>query len=90
MAFPVAGIRQAYDGNASPGVTLGVTTSTLVHLYGGTGVAQPATIAAVATTASTSTTNAFGYTTSTQADAIVTVLNSLLSAAKNIGLVAPA
>lgn len=88
MAFPVAGIRQPYDGNTSPGVTLGASTSTLVHLYGGTGTAQAATVAAVATTASTSTTNAFGYTTSTQADAIVSALNSLITAAKNIGLIA--
>ncbi len=81
--------NQTYDGNTSPGVTLGVSTSSLVALYGGTGIAQAATIANVTTTASTSTTNAFGYTTSTQADAIVTALNSLLTAARNIGLVSP-
>ena len=60
----------------------------LVGFYGTSPVAQPATIAAVSTTAATSTTLAFGYTTSTQADAIVTSLNSVIAALKTVGLVA--
>jgi len=80
--------RQPYDGNTDPGVTLGRSTSSLVHLYGGTGVAQASAITSVGTTAATSTTNAFGYTTSTQADALVTAVNALLVAARNIGIIA--
>lgn len=59
-----------------------------VGFYGTAPVAQPSTISAVSTTASSSTTNAFGYTTSTQADAIVTSLNSVIAALKTLGLVA--
>ncbi len=59
-----------------------------VGFYGVAPVAQATTIAAVSTTASSSTTNAFGYTTSTQADALVTAVNSILTALKNIGIVA--
>lgn len=77
--------RVVYDGS-SDGVTLGAASG-LAGAYGNS-VAQAATIAAVATTASTSTTNAFGYTTSTQADAIVSALNSVLTALKNYGIVA--
>ena len=80
--------NQCYDGSAAPGVTLGPNASTLLALYGGTGVVQAAAITSPATTAATSTTLAFGYTTSTQADAIVTALNSLLAAARGIGLIA--
>jgi UDP-N-acetyl-D-mannosaminuronic acid transferase (WecB/TagA/CpsF family) len=78
--------RQPYDGNTSPGVTLGASTSTLVALYGGTGVAQAAAVTSVTTTGSTSTTNAFGYTTAAQADAIVASLNALILASHNIGM----
>lgn len=78
---------QTYDGNLSPGVCVGASSG-LVGFYGQTGTAQASTIAAVATTAASSTTNAFGYTTSTQADAVVSSLNSVILALKNIGIVA--
>jgi hypothetical protein len=78
--------RVVYDGS-SDGVTLGDSTSALAGCYG-SAVAQAAAITAPATTASTSTTNAFGYTTSTQADAIVTAVNALITAVKNFGITA--
>jgi len=62
--------------------------TTLVGFYGVAPVAQPATIAANSTTGSSSTTNAYGYTTAAQADAIVTSLNSVIAALKTLGLVA--
>ena len=80
--------KQTYDGNTDPGICVGVSSSSLVGFYGQSGVDQAATIAAVATTAATSTTLAFGYSTSTQADAIVTSLNSVITALKDIGIVA--
>ena len=80
--------NQTFDGMLDPGVTLGTSASCLVALYGGTGVVQAAAVTSVTTTAATSTTNAFGYTTSTQADAIVTALNSLIVAARGVGLIA--
>lgn len=79
-------VRQVWDGN-SDGVTLGSAATSLAGCYG-SAVAQAAAITSPATTASTSTTNAFGYTTSTQADALVTAVNSLLTAARNFGLIA--
>ena len=80
--------KQTYDGNLDPGVTVAPSTSCLVALYGGTGAVQAAAITSVTTTGSSSTTNAFGYTTSTQADAIVTAVNSLIVAARGVGLIA--
>lgn len=60
-----------------------------VGFYGTTEATQPSTIAAVATTAATTATP-YGYTTSTQADAIVTALNSVIAALKTLGFVASA
>ena len=80
--------NQCYDGNASPGVTLAPNATTLMALYGGTGVVQAAAITSVTTTGATSTTNAFGYTTAAQADAIVASLNALIVAARGPGLIA--
>ncbi len=80
--------KQTFDGNTDPGVTLGVSTSTLVALYGGTGVVQASAVTSVTTTGSTSTTNAFGYTTAAQADAIVASLNALIAASHGIGMTA--
>ena len=68
------------------GFALGRSTDK-ISFYGTTAAAQPATIAAVATTAS-STATPYGYTTSTQADAIVTSLNADIAALKTLGLVA--
>lgn len=74
------------DGN----VAVGNASTDLIGFYGATAVDQPATIASVTTTAATSTTNAFGYTTSTQADAIVTALNAVIAAQIELGLLAAA
>ena len=77
--------RQLSDGRPD-GQTLGQSATDLVSVYNATPVARASAITAVNTTASTSTTNAFGYTTSTQADAIVTAVNSLITAVKNFGI----
>ncbi len=79
--------RVVYDGGPD-GVTLGDATTSLVSLYGVNPVVQAAAITAAATTASTSTTNAFGFTTSTQADAVVTAVNAIITALKNVGITA--
>lgn len=64
--------------NSPDGAQIGKSSTEKIGFYGTTPVALPAALRGVATTASTSTTNAFGYTTSTQADAIVTALNALI------------
>lgn len=62
----------------SDGTSLGQSITDKISFYGGTTVAQRAgaSQAAVATTASTTTT-AHGYSTGTQADGIVTLLNEI-------------
>ena len=64
--------------NSPDGAQMGKSSTEKISFYGQTPVALPSGLRGVATTASTSTTNAFGYTTSTQADAIVTSLNALI------------
>lgn len=72
------------------GTRLGQSTADLVGFFGNTPVDQPAQVTSVNTTASTSTTNAFGYTTSTQADAIVTAINAIITNLEELGLMADA
>lgn len=75
-------------GNGNPDGTKVVNAATeLLHLYGGTPVDQPASVADVTTTGATSTTNAYGYTTAAQADAIITAINALLARVREIGVI---
>lgn len=75
------------DYGSPDGATLGGASTDKIGFYG-VAVTQPALVTAVATTAATSTTNAYGYTTATQADAIVTSLNAVIAALKTLNLVA--
>jgi UDP-N-acetyl-D-mannosaminuronic acid transferase (WecB/TagA/CpsF family) len=90
MALP--GVNPTYqylDNNiAADGTILGQTTASKVGFYGKTPVIQPtsASQAAAASTASTST-NPFGFTTSTQANAVVTLVNQLRSELVTLGLI---
>jgi len=63
---------------SSDGFLVGQSATDKIGFYGATPVAQPsaASQAAVATTGSTTSTP-YGYTTSAQADAIVTLLNEI-------------
>ncbi len=79
--------QQLHDGNPD-GCKLGVAATDLVGLYGVTPVDQAATFTSVITTAATSTTNAYGYTTAAQADAIVTAVNAIITALEDIGIAA--
>ena len=68
-----------YVGDGNPdGSIFGSSSTEKIGFYGTVPVSLPSALRGVATTASSSTTNAFGYTTSTQADAIVTALNALI------------
>ena len=76
-----------YVGYNSPdGTTIGLSTTEKVSAYGVTPVVQASALTAVTTTASTTTTP-YGYT-STQADAIVTAVNAIITALKNFGITA--
>lgn len=68
------------------GTRLGQSATDLIGFYGATPVDQPATVASVTTTAITSVTTTaattstpWGYGASTQADAIVTGVNALIT-----------
>jgi hypothetical protein len=56
-------------------------------MYGATPIVRQAAVTTVTTTAASSTTP-YGYTTSTQADAIVTAVNALISRLSTIGMTA--
>lgn len=72
----------------SDGTRLGQTSADKIAFCGATPIAQRsnASQAAVGTTASTTTSPA-GYSTTTQADAIVTLVNELRAAAVAFGLI---
>lgn len=66
---------------------LGNASTDTLGFYGQTVTSQPTAITTVTTTAASST-NPWGFTTSTQADAIVTAVNSLITKIKALGLTA--
>lgn len=69
---------------------LGNAASDTLGFFGQTVTTQPAVIASVTTTGASSTTNAYGYTTAAQADALVTAVNASVAALKTLGLIASA
>lgn len=76
-------------GNNNPdGVTIGSAATEKVSFYGETPVVQAAAVTAVTTTGATSTTNAYGFSTAAQADAIVASLNAVIAALAGIGITA--
>lgn len=79
--------KQLSDGNPD-GVVLGQDSSDLIAFYGAAPIAQPAAVTSVTTTGASSTTNAYGYTTAAQADAIVTAVNAVVSKLALLGLIA--
>ena len=71
------------------GHVFGRTTSDKIAFYGGTPATRPSAPTAVATTVAISTTSAkWGYSTSTQANAIVTAVNTLIGIVTSLGLAA--
>lgn len=86
MASTSAAVRQLSDNN-SQGTQLGQSATDKIGFYGTTPIAQRAagSGAAVSTTASTTTSPA-GYTTTTQANAIVTLVNELRATLTGMGM----
>lgn len=76
------------DYGSIDGSQWGGATTDKLACYGVTPVVQASAITAVNTTGATSTTNAYGFTTNTQADAIVTAVNSIITALQNFGITA--
>lgn len=78
---------QVIGDGGSDGVKLQNTTTATIGFFGVTPIAQYTTFSAVSTTASTTTSPA-GYSTTTQADAIVSNVNSIRTILRAFGLVA--
>lgn len=81
-------MAERLDTGSPDGCLIGGASTDLVGFYGETPVDQAAAITTVTTDAATSTTNAWGYSTSTQADAIVTAVNAIIAALAGIGITA--
>ena len=79
--------KQISDGSPD-GASLGQSTTDKISFYGATPIAQrtSANQATVTTTAATTTTP-WGYSTSTQANAIVTLVNELQASLVAIGMI---
>lgn len=74
---------------AGTGFVFGKTSSDKIAFYGGTPASQPSAPTAVATTVAISTTTTkWGYSTSTQANAIVTAVNTLIGIVTSLGMAA--
>lgn len=82
---------QVIGDSAPDGVTLGRSSTELVSMYGETPVAQAsgAGQAAAGTTAATSTTP-YGLATSTQADALINLVDEMRTCLVNLGAMAGA
>lgn len=89
MSNPGAASTQTvvYVGGGQPQY-VGASTTDLITFYGGTPVDQPAAVTTVTTDVATSTTNAWGFSTSTQADGIVTALNAVIARLRELNLIA--
>lgn len=74
--------------NSPDGAQIGQSATEKIAFYGEVPVVQAAAITSVTTTSATSTTNAYGFTTAAQADAIVASLNAVITALANIGITA--
>lgn len=69
------------------GALIGLTSSEKLAFYGGTPATRPTAPTAVETTVAISTTTTkWGYSTSTQANAIVTAVNTLIGIVTTLGL----
>jgi len=86
--FRMGGLIELSDHNPT-GTRLGQDTTDKISFYGATAVDRPETVGdatAVATSVAVSTTDNWGYTSSTQANAIVTLVNALKTDLEAIGL----
>jgi len=79
---------QSIGANASGGMVLGLDATEKVAFYGAVPIAQRAGSAQAAVTTTTATTTSpWGFSTSAQANAIVTLVNELRASLVALGLV---
>ena len=79
-------MTQVLDQNEPDGALLGQSSTAKIGFYGATPVVRQSVSAYTTTTAAVSTSTNWGYTTSTQADAINTQVVALTAAMRNLGL----
>ena len=72
--------------NGPEGAQIGKSATEKIGFFGATPVVQRTKAVAVTTTGSDPGTNAFGYTTAAQADAIVTAINAIIVNLTDMGL----
>ena len=77
--------QKIHDGSPD-GALIGGTSSEKIGFYGASPVTRQSVSAYTTTTAAVSTSTNWGYTTSTQADAINTQVVALTAALRNLGL----
>jgi hypothetical protein len=82
-------VKQLSDARPD-GVSMGQSATDKISLYGFDPVVQAATIPLVSTTIATNSTVSFGFTNTTQAQAVVDGLNAVVTALKNLGAIAVA
>ena len=83
---PAVTTTTAYGFGPGQPALIGSSSTALVGFYGATPIVRPTKATAVTTTGSSSTTNAYGYTTAAQADAIVTAVNAIIANLTALGL----
>lgn len=87
MAYPNTNPTYQYlDGESADGTVFGQTSSSIIGFFGSVTNQRPTAISQLSTTASTSTSSAFGYTTSTQCEAVTTAVNGILTRLIALGL----
>lgn len=83
MSIPTSYEQVTYNG--PDGAQMGKGATEKIAFYGATPVVQPTKATAAATTLSVST-SPFGFTTSTQANAVVTAVNTIITILTTLGL----
>lgn len=68
------------------GTKFGQSSTDKIGFYGATAVVRPTAATAVTTTGTVSTAGIFGFTTSTQANAVITALNTVIATLTTLGL----
>ena len=79
---------QVLGMNKPDGTLIGRAATSKIAFYGGTPAVQPTLAAAAATTVCSTTTSNFGFTTSTQAMAVLTLVNDIRAKLITLGLMA--
>lgn len=89
MALPQTNPTIRYlDDGAPDGTVLGQLSTSKIGFYGATPQVQLSAVTTVTTTAAVSHSSNWGYSTSVQADAIVTALNTIIGRVQSTGLTA--